>query len=681
MDAFLAETDPADVFLPLAGGTMDSGADINFANASRLREGLTDAGNGGAGGIAMVCSLDYEFKWEAGRLYVMGQDGFTIRVEQFGFTDIPDTSDDETKGYMVGSRRILDDGTVYLCTDATTGAAVWEIFTSAFLNQYSGIDLTSTSATAGDDPTTGDLYPALRIINTGAQPMIYAEANGGEGAWFYNTGLGKGASMGSYGGTAAFMSSAIGTGAEIYAAGSLAAAKIDNIGTGMGLDVTTVAGDAISIQATAVGYNPAIYGNNTSNGNGVYGASSSGVGVQGYSGTSYGVVSEAGGFNDYASAGYFSNGDAAHFPAGLTMADGESIYWATIGTGAYIEATGGVGSSSITMGNVDAINMNAELVANYGLYVDDLYDQTTGLLRIDLYNQTIYTNSGSVEIDWSSGYLGGGYTDKRVAWQLAELQGYNGSSFIPALNWGTRQLIGYDGSTALLSWGDAASFVDIPVLRMGAGGTGISDYSGNFAIDPNDRRLFDSTTSTYASLEWNLRKLIDSSGVDSLNWANRQLFASDGTTVMLDWSNATGKLTGGIADFADVYAGSGGFHGVAYTDAAGTGAASFPYGLTTGANIDLGSYNFEAYFLYGDGMAADYISNKAETGPPSLIYGASFTPTAYASLPASPVEGTMCYVNDADSPVSLGAVVTNGGTEKVLACFNGTDWKVIAYLS
>lgn len=127
MDSFLAESDPATVFLPLAGGTMDAGADINFANASRLREGLTDAGNGGAGGVALVCSLDYELKWEAGRLYVMGQDGFTIRVEQYGFTTVPTATDDDTKGYIVGSRRILDDGTVYVCTDSTEDAAVWEV--------------------------------------------------------------------------------------------------------------------------------------------------------------------------------------------------------------------------------------------------------------------------------------------------------------------------------------------------------------------------------------------------------------------------------------------------------------------------------------------------------------------------------------------------------------------------
>ena len=123
MDAFLANADPADVFLPLAGGTMDLGANILFQNGSRLREGTTNAGANG--GIAMICSIDYELKWEAGRLYVMAQDGFSIRVEQYGFNTIPNNYDDNTKGYYIGSRRILDNGITYVCIDDTTDYAVW----------------------------------------------------------------------------------------------------------------------------------------------------------------------------------------------------------------------------------------------------------------------------------------------------------------------------------------------------------------------------------------------------------------------------------------------------------------------------------------------------------------------------------------------------------------------------
>jgi hypothetical protein len=128
--------------LPLAGGTMDagstvvvptsgtdsltvSGSGIAFDNGSSVRKGTTDAGLGGSKGVALKCSLDYEFKWEAGRLYTMGQDGFTIRrVDHCGIY-VPTPTDDSTKGFVVGSIWTLDDGTCYECTNATADGATW----------------------------------------------------------------------------------------------------------------------------------------------------------------------------------------------------------------------------------------------------------------------------------------------------------------------------------------------------------------------------------------------------------------------------------------------------------------------------------------------------------------------------------------------------------------------------
>jgi hypothetical protein len=110
-------------YLPLAGGTMDDNAEIVFNNGSKIGEGVIEGG--GNNGIALTCTVGYELKWEAGKLYVMGDGGTTIRVEQYGFSTAPTSTDDDTKGYVIGSRRILDDGTVYVCTDATTSSAVW----------------------------------------------------------------------------------------------------------------------------------------------------------------------------------------------------------------------------------------------------------------------------------------------------------------------------------------------------------------------------------------------------------------------------------------------------------------------------------------------------------------------------------------------------------------------------
>jgi hypothetical protein len=128
-------------YLPLAGGTMDSGSIINFYNGSRLKEGTTDAGLSGNGGIALKCSVDYELKWDAGRLFVMTQNGFTIRESLYNLTVTPTANDDDTKGYIIGSRWTLDNGITYVCTDASTSAAVWEVQTGAntkYLTSWTG---------------------------------------------------------------------------------------------------------------------------------------------------------------------------------------------------------------------------------------------------------------------------------------------------------------------------------------------------------------------------------------------------------------------------------------------------------------------------------------------------------------------------------------------------------------
>jgi len=116
-------------------GNLTDGTDISISdgdkilldNGANLKKGTTDAGLGGSKGIALRCAVDYELKWEAGRLYVMGGDGFTIREVSHNFTTTPTVTDDDDKGFVIDSRWILDNGNVYICTDATTGAAVWEL--------------------------------------------------------------------------------------------------------------------------------------------------------------------------------------------------------------------------------------------------------------------------------------------------------------------------------------------------------------------------------------------------------------------------------------------------------------------------------------------------------------------------------------------------------------------------
>jgi hypothetical protein len=126
-------------------------AGLSFDNGAFFRKGTTDAGNGGAKGTAQICSISYELKWEAGRLYYMQQDGFTIRDVTHNFTFVPQVTDDSSKGFVVGSRWSLDDGTVYLCSDDTIGAAVWAVVAVGGVTSVTGTAPIASSGGATPD--------------------------------------------------------------------------------------------------------------------------------------------------------------------------------------------------------------------------------------------------------------------------------------------------------------------------------------------------------------------------------------------------------------------------------------------------------------------------------------------------------------------------------------------------
>jgi hypothetical protein len=104
-----------------------AGGGVLLDNTSRLREGTIDAGTGGSKGIAQICAVGYELKWEAGSLYVMNGNGNNIREVRYTFTTTPTVNDDITKGFITDSRWVLDNGDIYVCSDPTTGAAVWNL--------------------------------------------------------------------------------------------------------------------------------------------------------------------------------------------------------------------------------------------------------------------------------------------------------------------------------------------------------------------------------------------------------------------------------------------------------------------------------------------------------------------------------------------------------------------------
>ena len=127
---------------------------IQLENASTLKKGTYDFG--AAGGISRICGVGYEDMWQSGLRHVFDSNGL-IRNTTNGFNIVPDSSFDVTLRFKIGSIWTLDDGTNYICTDATEGSAVWELYnviptsTSDLTND--GEDGVNPFITAADVPS------------------------------------------------------------------------------------------------------------------------------------------------------------------------------------------------------------------------------------------------------------------------------------------------------------------------------------------------------------------------------------------------------------------------------------------------------------------------------------------------------------------------------------------------
>lgn len=190
----------------LTGGeniSISSGDSIILDNGSLLRKGTIDAGYGGANGISQICAVGYELKWEAGRLYVMGDGGTTIREVSHNFTTTPVATDDITKGFIVGSRWLLDDGTLYICTDNTDDTAVWELqtaVTSVGLTMPSAFSVTNSPITSsGDIAVTGAGVASQYVRGDGTLANFPTSSGGGASVSYYLNGS---VSQGTLGGNA-----------------------------------------------------------------------------------------------------------------------------------------------------------------------------------------------------------------------------------------------------------------------------------------------------------------------------------------------------------------------------------------------------------------------------------------------------------------------------------------------
>jgi hypothetical protein len=113
------------------------GLPIDFENGSFLDAGDPSYGSNAGGGIEQICSIDYRMRWEGGRLWFYDQSSngepylggaMGVREVRMNFSD-PTVNDDSRASlrFRVGSRWVHENGSEWVCSDATEGAAVWEL--------------------------------------------------------------------------------------------------------------------------------------------------------------------------------------------------------------------------------------------------------------------------------------------------------------------------------------------------------------------------------------------------------------------------------------------------------------------------------------------------------------------------------------------------------------------------
>jgi hypothetical protein len=157
--------DQLDSVVMKSGDTFTAGAEFEFDNGSKLREGTIPHGFGG--GIAKVCANDKTDQWEDGFRYLIQTSGSTtvIYVENMNGTN-PGNNDDEFRSYAIGSRwKNLVSGVEYICTRESEGDAIWIPMSGdhvTFPNWNPTVNPDGVNLTAAD---IGGQYSFFRVGN------------------------------------------------------------------------------------------------------------------------------------------------------------------------------------------------------------------------------------------------------------------------------------------------------------------------------------------------------------------------------------------------------------------------------------------------------------------------------------------------------------------------------------
>lgn len=140
-------------------------------------------------------------------------------------------------------------------------------------------------------------------------------------------------------------------------------------------------------------------------------------------------------------------------------------------------------------------------------------------------------------------------------------------------------------------------------------------------------------------------------------------------------TGATGKT---IISIGTAIAQSGGSSQVVFDD--DTGCTGIGAGAQLDANLRVtlgpGTVGWNADNTHDLGALTGYRPKNVYVGTKVAVPTLALTPVAFASLPSPPSEGMLAWVNNSTTSTK-GATISGGGSNKVLAAYNGTNWIVV----
>ncbi len=216
----------------------------------------------------------------------------------------------------------------------------------------------------------------------------------------------------------------------------------------------------------------------------------------------------------------------------------------TLNNGAAISFGSATSKLSISYSVADSSGFISLVTNDRKLYYSDgttvsldwnvsLFKDTSSVNSLNYGNRVGYDSTGQDSLHWSSRVL---YDSNPIGimsldWQNRFLINSSGAN---TLDWENKQLI--DGSAVTVDWHNQNLNDSSTIQALAWTTRTLSDATGTKAEDWNNRYLY-ASDGTSIMVDWAGGRLRDPNA--SLDWVNRLLFASNGTTKVMDWHTDT----------------------------------------------------------------------------------------------------------------------------------------------